>query len=113
VKRKFVFACIFCLLLLSYAHAQDDKAFSGDIFLGGRAVNSGHQSANSNQYNELSPGLFGGGTVTYDKDKDYFNARGAYVGENDKHLRIDGGRWGDFKYSLHFTESPDNLSSGH
>ncbi|HME42836.1 MAG TPA: hypothetical protein VKF36_07125 [Syntrophorhabdales bacterium] len=113
MKRKFVFAYMFCLLLLSYAHAEDDQPFSGNIFLGGRALNSDHQSANLNQYNELGPGLFGGGNVTYDKDKDYFDARGAYLGENDTYLRINGGRWGDFKYSLHFTESPDNLSSGH
>ena len=106
IKRKLAFACIFCLLLLSHAHAEDDQPFSGNIFLGGRALDSGGKKTNLNQYNELGPGLFGGSNVTYDKDKNYFNARGAYLGENDKYLRINGGRWGDFKYSLHFTEFP-------
>ena len=113
MKERLIFACIFCLLLLSDAHAEGDQPFSGEISLGGRALNSGHQGANFNQYNELGPGLFGGGNVTYDKDKDYFDARGASLGENDKYLRINGGRWGDFKYSLHFTEFPNNLSFGH
>jgi hypothetical protein len=112
MKRKLAFACIFCLLLLSYAHAQDDQAFSGNIFLGGRALNLDHQSANFNQYNAVDPGLYGGGNVTYDKGKDYFDASGAYRGTNDSYLNIDGGRWGDFKYSLHFNEYPDNLSLG-
>jgi len=91
MKRELVFACLFCLLLLSCAHAEDDKPFSGNIFLGSQALNIDHPSANFNQYNALGPGLFGGGKVTYDKDKNYFDVRGAYLGQNDMSLRINGG----------------------
>lgn len=110
MKRRLVFASICSLLLLSYAYAEDNSPFSGGVFLGGRAINLSNQSANFNQYNGIVPGLFGGGNVKYDKDKYYFSAEGAYLGEDDYYLKMKGGRWGDFKYSLYFTEFPHNLS---
>ncbi len=112
MKRKLIIACICSLLLLSYAYADDNSPFSGGVFLGGRALNLSHQSANFNQYNEIAPGLFGGGDVKYDKDRYYFSADGAYLGEDDFYVKLKGGRWGDFKYSLYFTEFPHNFSFG-
>ncbi len=110
MKRKLIFACICSLLLLSYAYAEDNGPFSGGVFLGGRALSLNHQSANFNQYNEITPGLFGGGNVVYDKDRYYFRAEGAYLGEDDMYLKAKGGKWGDYKYSLYYTEFPHNLS---
>ena len=109
MKRKIIFACIFSLLILSSAYAED-KDLSGGIFLGGRAINQSQQSANFNQYNSITPGMFGGGYLLYDKDRYYFNAEGAYLGDNDAYIRAKGGRWGDFKYSLYFQEWPHNYS---
>lgn len=116
MKRRLIFACIFSLLPLSYAYAEDNASFSsnspfsGGVFLGGRTLSISHPSANFNQYNEITPGLFGGGNVVYDKDKYHFSAEGAYLGEDDMYLKLKGGKWGDYKYSLYFTEFPHNLS---
>jgi MtrB/PioB family decaheme-associated outer membrane protein len=109
MKSKLIFACIVSLLIISSAYAEDNP-ISGGIFLGGRAINQNQQSANFNQYNSITPGMFGGGYLNYDKDKYYFMADGAYLGENDFYARAKGGRWGDFKYSLYFQEWPHNLS---
>ncbi len=111
MKRKLIFACIFSLLLLSYAYAEDDKPFSGGFFLGGRGISGQGQSANFNQFNGITPGIFYGGDIQYnDKNGYYFNADGAYLGEDDMHIKARGGKWGSFKFSLYYTEFPNNLS---
>ena len=109
MKMKIIFACLFSLLILSSAYAED-KDLSGGIFLGGRAINQSQQSANFNQYNSIAPGMFGGGNINYDKDRYYFSAEGAYLGDNDAYIRAKGGKWGDYKYSLYFQEWPHDLS---
>jgi MtrB/PioB family decaheme-associated outer membrane protein len=109
MKRKLIFACIFSLLLLSYAYAEDDKPLSGGIFLGGRAI-SGQESANFNKFNGITPGLFGGGDIHYEKGGYYLNADGAVLGDDDMYIKARGGKWGSFKYSLYYTEFPNNIS---
>ena len=109
MKRTFLFLCLFSLLIISYSYAED-KLFSGGIFLGGRALNLDRQSAKFNEYGALTPGLFGGGDVAYDSDTYHFTAEGAYLAEDDMYLKVKGGKWGVFKYSLFYNEFPHNLS---
>jgi MtrB/PioB family decaheme-associated outer membrane protein len=97
------------LFLAPPVHA-DDNPFSGGVFLGGRALNLDHQSANFNQYNGIVPGLFGGGGLGYDTDKYHFDVDAAYLGEDDMYLKASGGMWGSFKFSLFYTEFPHNYS---
>ncbi|HME44797.1 MAG TPA: MtrB/PioB family outer membrane beta-barrel protein [Syntrophorhabdales bacterium] len=110
MKTKIILACIVSLLLFSHAYAEDNSPFSGGIFLGGRGINQSQKSANFNQYNEIAPGLFGGGNLVYDKDKYHFMVDGAYLGEDDYYVKMKGGKWGEYKFSLYFTEFPHNLS---
>ena len=109
MKKSFIFTCMLSLLLIPYAYAED-KLFSGGIFLGGRALNLDRQSAKFNEYGALTPGLFGGGDVAYDSDTYHFTAEGAYLAEDDMYLKVKGGKWGVFKYSLFYNEFPHNLS---
>ncbi len=112
MKTRIVLACIVSLLLLSYAYAEDNNPYSGNLWLGGRAITGQNwgDSASFNKYNGITPGLFGGGNVVYDKDRYHFMAEGAYLGEDDYYVKMKGGKWGDFKYSLYFTEFPNNIS---
>ncbi len=107
--KRIIFACICCLLFVSYSYAED-KPYSGDLFLGGRAINLSHQSANFNRYNAIAPGVFGGGSAAYDSDSYHVWVDGAYLGDDDFHVKMKGGKWGTFKYSLYFTEYPHNYS---
>ena len=97
------------MFLAPYAYAEDNP-FSGGVFLGGRALNLDHQSANFNQYNGIIPGLFGGGNLGYNSDKYYLDADAAYLGEDDMYVKLKGGMWGSFKFSLFYTEFPHNYS---
>jgi MtrB/PioB family decaheme-associated outer membrane protein len=109
MKRTFLFPCLFSLLIVSYSYAED-KPFSGGVFLGGRTLNLDHQSGKFNEYNGMTPGLFGGGDVVYDTEKYHFTAEGAYLGPDDGYLKMKGGKWGVFKYSLFYNEFAHNLS---
>jgi MtrB/PioB family decaheme-associated outer membrane protein len=109
--RKAVFSCFFVLLLLSYAY-PGETPLSGGIFLGGRAISLDRESAKFNEYNALSPGLFGGADVSYDREAYHVNTQAAYLGSDDLFIRFRGGKWGSFKYSLFHNEFPHNLSFG-
>lgn len=108
--------CLVALLFAPHAYADDaapsGDPFSGSIFLGGRALNADHQSANFNQYNEIAPGAFGGGWAACDSDAYHLLLDGAYLGSDDMWARLGGGKWGAFKLSLYYTEFPHNVSFG-
>jgi MtrB/PioB family decaheme-associated outer membrane protein len=110
MKRLLTFTCIAVLLFVSTSYAEDNKPFSGGIFLGGRAISQDHQSGKFNEYNAISPGLFGGGTFVCDSDLYHFAGEAAYLGDDDMYLKLKGGKRGAFKYSLFYNEFPHNLS---
>ena len=107
--KRILFACICTLLFVSYSFAED-KPYSGEVYLGGRAININHPSANFNRYNAIAPGAFGGGSAAYDSDSYHVWVDGAYLGDDDFHVKMKGGKWGAFKFSLYFTEFPHNYS---
>jgi len=109
MKSRLLLACLFGLFFASYSYAADNL-FSGGIFLGGDALNLDHQSAKFNEYNAIAPGMVGGGNVSYDTGKYHFDADAAYLGGDDMYLKLKGGKWGSFKYSLYYTEFPHNYS---
>ncbi|MGD0230536.1 MAG: MtrB/PioB family outer membrane beta-barrel protein, partial [Syntrophorhabdales bacterium] len=109
MKRALIFASIWSLLLVSHSYGED-QPLSGSVFLGGQAVNLDHQSAKFNEYNALGPGVVGGGNASYDTGKYHLDTNGSYLGEDDMYLKVNGGKWGDFKYSLFYTEFPHNYS---
>ena len=109
MKNRLILACLFGLFVVSNAYGEDNS-FSGGVFLGGRTLNLDHQSANFNQYNGITPGLFGGGNAGYDTDKYHFDVDGSYLGQDDMYIKAHGGKWGAFKFSLYYTEFPHNLS---
>ncbi len=109
MKSRLLLACLFGVFFAPYAYGADNP-FSGGIFLGGDALNLDHQSAKFNEYNAIAPGMVGGGNVSYDTDKYHFDSEGAYLGEKDMYVRLKGGKWGAYKFSLYYTEFPHNYS---
>lgn len=112
MDRTLAFASIIVLALVPASYAADGDVFSGDLFLGGNAVNLDHKSGKFNEYNAIGPGLVGGGNASLDNDRYYLNAEGSYLGEDDMYLKLKGGKWGSFKYSVFYTEFPHNYSFG-
>ncbi len=46
----------------------------------------------------------------YDSDSYHVWVDGAYLGDDDVYVKMKGGKWGAFKFSLYFTEFPHNYS---
>jgi MtrB/PioB family decaheme-associated outer membrane protein len=109
MKNRLLLSCLLGLFLAPYAYA-DDNPFSGGVFLGGQALSLDHQSAKFNEYNDIAPGLVGGGNASYDNDKYHLDIDAVYLGGDDMHLKMNGGKWGSFKFSFFYTEFPHNYS---
>ncbi len=109
MKNRLVLSCLLGFLLAPYAYA-DDNPFSGGVFLGGRGLSLDRQSAKFNEYNDIGPGLFGGLNANYDNDKYRLDIDAAYLGDDDMYLRMNGGKWGSFKFSFFYTEFPHDYS---
>ena len=112
MKRILTINLVMTLALASAAYADQTDFFSGGVFLGGNALSIDHKSGKFNEYNEITPGFVGGGNGRFDNDKYYLNAEGAYLGSDDMYLKLKGGKWGSFKFSLYYTEFPHNYSFG-
>ncbi len=110
MRSRTILLFLVSLLFAPCAYAEDGSPFSGGIFLGANALSLDHQSAKLNEYNAIGPGLVGGGNASYDTNKYHFDVQGAYLGEDDMYLRLKGGKWGAYKFSLYFTEFPHNYS---
>ncbi len=110
MKKGFAVAFVMVLVSVSASYAEQADMFSGGFFLGGRALSLDHQSGKFNEYNAIGPGLFGGGDARYDNDRYYLNAEATYLGDGDMYVKLKGGKWDSFKYSLFYTEFPHNYS---
>ena len=112
MKRILAVNMVMTLAIVSASYADQSDIFSGSLFLGGNAVSLDHKSGKFNEYKAIGPGMVGGGNGNYDNNKYYLNAEVAYLGQDDMYLKLKGGKWGSFKYSLFYTEFPHNYSFG-
>ena len=111
MKSRLLLACLIGLFFAANSYGADNP-FSGGFYLGADALNIDHQSAKFNEYNGIGSGMVGGENVSYDDNKYHFDSEGAYLGEEDMHVRLNGGKWGAYKFSLYYTEFPHNYSFG-
>lgn len=110
MKKKIIsLICLFLLLFLSHASGEE-KTISGDISLGVRTIHLPRDSAKFYEYNGLKNGLFGDLFLMYDSEKYSTSLTGESIGLDDQSYKIEGRKWGDFKYSLYYNEIPHNYS---
>jgi MtrB/PioB family decaheme-associated outer membrane protein len=112
MEKRIGIAFAMMLAIAPASYAEQSDIFSGGVFLGGNALSIDHKSGKFDEYNEVAPGFVGGGNGRYDNDKYYLNAEGSYLGSDDMYFKLKGGKWGDFKFSLFYTEFPHNYSFG-
>lgn len=101
-------------LLSGVASAEESKgvAVSGDVKLGVRYVEDHNDSAKFLEYRDLDDGAFGSVKLKADFGPYFMNLTGKNVGQDDQYYRLNGGKYGYFKYSLYYNEIIHNLSFG-
>lgn len=106
-----VFAVAMLMLPLS-AKAADEVQSTGAIEVEMRAVDNQNNSAKFQEYRDRDDGLDANFYLNTDTKNYFFNLEGQNLGLDDQSYNIKGGDRKNFKYRLHYNETPHNLSFG-
>ncbi|MBI1920276.1 MAG: MtrB/PioB family outer membrane beta-barrel protein [Geobacter sp.] len=117
MRIKTLTICAALAIAAAAAAYGAESDVSGNITLGGRLVAGENQSAKFREYRDLDDGIFGSFLLNTYKDGYFLSLKGENVGLTDEHVGLDdqsyklkGGKFGSFKYSLFYDETPHNLS---
>lgn len=94
------------------ADEAGEFVFTGSVDLGVRSVSDGDKSAKFQEYRDLKPGVFSDLTFGGDNGAYFMDFTGENIGRNDQKFEMEGGKFGTFKYSLHYDEIVHNYSFG-
>jgi len=92
------------------ADEPGDFVFAGSVDLGVRSVSDGDKSAKFQEYRDLKPGVFSDLTFGGDNGAYFMDFTGDNIGRNDQKFEMEGGKFGAFKYSLHYDEIVHNYA---
>jgi len=116
MKTKIIIAVmIICLVPLSYAFPQDNKAIEGEIgFTGVWSDLHGKEGgkAKFTEYRDLREdgAVFGRARFNLDTDKYFINFNVGDFAYDTQYYTVDGGMWGKFKFDLFYDEIPHNIT---
>lgn len=110
-KKIFIITPILLIMLFAYTYGQE-KNISAEISLEGRGVHLEKNSGKFYEYNGLKDHFVGDISLSYDTDKYSTSFKAENIIADDQYYIIKGGKWGDFKYSIYFNETPHNYSFG-
>lgn len=109
-NKSLLFATALLLLPAAGALAADDADVSGSLELGIRAVDNQDNSAKYTEYRDIDDGMLGNLLLQYFAGSYYLGVEGENIGLKDQSYLMEGGSYGNFKYSLFYNEIPHNLS---
>lgn len=110
MERKIISILFLFSLFFIYPAFGEEKSISGEVSLGGSAIHLQEESAKFYEYNGLKGHFLGDISSSYDTEKYSTSLTGENIGLDDQYYMLKGGKWGDFKYSLYFDETPHNYS---
>ena len=112
MKNKSFLLAATALFILPSAHAlaADAPDVEGSVVLGIRGVDEKDHSAKFQEYRYLDDGVFGKVLLNYFKGSYYFGVKGKNIGQDDEFYMLQGGDYGQFKYSFSYDKIPHNLS---
>ncbi len=106
-----VFAVAVLMLPLN-AKAADDVQATGAVEVEMRAVDNQNNSAKYQEYRDRDDGLDASFYLNTDNKNYYLDLEGQNLGLDDQSYSVKGGDRQNFKYRLHYNETPHNLSFG-
>jgi len=109
-KSIILAAAVLFLLPSAVSLAADDADISGSLELGGRIIDDQDNSARFQEYRDLDSWFVGNLSLNYYKDSYFLDIEGENIGQDDQSYLLDGGSYGQFKYSVFYDEIPHNLS---
>jgi len=113
MKHALLFLATAQLCILSFSmesFAADEAALGGWVEIGGRIRNDKDDSAQLQEYQDMSDSVLGAFTLDYSSDINYFSLEGNNIGLDDQGYNLTGGAYGKYKAKLFYDEMPHNLS---
>ncbi|MFH1626480.1 MAG: MtrB/PioB family outer membrane beta-barrel protein [Pseudomonadota bacterium] len=111
MKKKYIaMIAVLALLLPHTVFAEEDAAVSSSVELGFRVLDNLKRSAKFQEYRDLDDGTFVNIGLDAYKGSYYFEAKGTDIGLSDQNYQLKGGKYGRFKYSLTYDETPHNYT---
>ena len=103
-------AMILFSMSVSYSLAYEYR-LETDIELTGELLDIEGNKAKFNEYRDIRDGLYGRIHLLYDSNY-YFDFNAADIGYDTQNYRLEGGKWGSFKFYLDYFEIPHNFTFG-
>lgn len=99
------------MLFPAFTGFAADSTFEGEATLLGEHANIDGNKAKYNEYRDIrSNGLYGGFDFNYDSKDPFLNGTASDIGYDTQQYRLDGGRYGKFKFFLDYNEIPHNFT---
>jgi len=95
---------------VSYSFAYEYR-IETDVELTGKLSDIEGNEAKFNEYRDIRDGLYGRVHLLYDSNY-YFDFNASDIGYDTQHYKLDGGKWGSFKFYLDYYEIPHNFTFG-
>src|SRR4030042_3497109 len=105
-----LFIAVLSLLSFDYSFA-DEYGIESDIEATGKLADIEGNEAKFNEYRDIRDGLYGRFHLMYDSNY-YFDFNASDIGYDTQYYKLDGGKWGAFKFYLDYHEIPHNFTFG-
>lgn len=113
MKRKLLISIAALLVLLSVVNAySEDGKFGGDVRLTGKLADVNGNDAKFNEYSDIKDGVYGKINLKYDAERYFLKFKASDIGYDTQSYKLDGGKWGKFKYNLKYDEILHNFTFG-
>ncbi|MFC1657146.1 MtrB/PioB family outer membrane beta-barrel protein [Candidatus Moduliflexota bacterium] len=111
MKKIIIATLVFTLCLVPSAILAGEDV-SGSVTVGVMGVDQDGESAKFDEYRDMDDGTYGNVELRAFRGRYYLDLEALSIGRDDQSYLLKGGRFGKFKYSLFYDETPHNLSDG-
>ncbi|MEW6002277.1 MAG: MtrB/PioB family outer membrane beta-barrel protein [Nitrospirota bacterium] len=108
--RIIIFAVIFSIIPFFYVCASEYEIES-DVGVTGILLNFHGNKAKFNEYRDIEDGVYGRFHFKYDSNY-FLDFKASDIAYDTQYYRLEGGKWGSFKYHLEYKEIPHNFTFG-
>lgn len=88
----------------------EDGQFSGEVSATGKLTSVVGNKAKFNEYRDIRDGIYGDVHLRYDSEKYFSDFTARDMGYDTQRYGLEAGKWGQFKFDLHYEEIPHNFT---
>ncbi|MDI6726744.1 MAG: MtrB/PioB family outer membrane beta-barrel protein, partial [Smithellaceae bacterium] len=110
MKLKITISSIILFLAAFSLAFAEGKKLEGEVMISGESLTISGNKASLNEYRDLRDGFYGDVNLRYNSAGYFLNFEGTDIGRNTQNYRLDGGKWGQFKYFVDYDQIKHNFT---